>query len=159
MICATAQSSRNSSWVSQRLRSTSSRWTTASTPPNPCRASQVKEKNRSASEAGRGRGAGTVSLAAALDGGDGRGGGMPDYRCASACLSTIFPARGDLTSPGGKSLATCLPVIDIENLSAILSLSSHALVPSCALLPPFPSAGASPSCLVLLKHCICRSAS
>lgn len=49
MICATAQSSRNSSCVSQRLRSTISRWITASTPPNPCKASQVNEKNRSAS--------------------------------------------------------------------------------------------------------------
>jgi hypothetical protein len=54
MICATAQSSMNSSRVSHWRRSTSSICTTASTPPKPCKASQVKAQNSSASECGRG---------------------------------------------------------------------------------------------------------
>ena len=57
MICATAQSSTNSSFVIQRFFSTSSRCTTASTPPKPCRASQVKDQNRSVGLRGCGRGA------------------------------------------------------------------------------------------------------
>ncbi len=54
-IWATAQSSMNSSFVSQPLRSTSSRCTTARTPPKPCRASQVKDQNSSLQSRGAGR--------------------------------------------------------------------------------------------------------
>ena len=57
IICATAQSSRNSSAVSQRFFSTISRCTTASTPPKPCSASQVNETNRSRVGRGCGRSA------------------------------------------------------------------------------------------------------
>src|SRR5258708_40187449 len=71
MIWATAQSSTNSSLVSQRFFSTSSRCTTASTPPKPCRASQVKDQNRSRRLAGAGRCAG----ASAVSGGGGALGG------------------------------------------------------------------------------------
>jgi succinate dehydrogenase/fumarate reductase flavoprotein subunit len=59
---ATAQSSTNCSRVSQRLRSTNSRCTTANTPPNPCSASQENEKNKSAKE----RGAAGLCVAAVL---------------------------------------------------------------------------------------------
>src|SRR5256885_7288152 len=72
MIWATAQSSTNSSLVSQRFFSTSSRCTTASTPPKPCRASQVKDQNRSRRLAGAGRCAGASAVSC---GGGGRGGG------------------------------------------------------------------------------------
>src|SRR5256885_7262993 len=72
MIWATAQSSTNSSLVSQRFFSTSSRCTTASTPPKPCRASQVKDQNRSRRLAGAGRCAGASAVSC---GGGGWGGG------------------------------------------------------------------------------------
>ena len=55
MIWATAQSSTNSSSVIQRFFSTSSRCTTASTPPKPCSASQVNDQNKSAGLRGWGR--------------------------------------------------------------------------------------------------------
>jgi len=60
MICATAQSSTNSSFVIQRFFSTNSRCTTASTPPKPCSASQVKDQNRSVGLRGCGRAGVTV---------------------------------------------------------------------------------------------------
>src|SRR5256885_7431395 len=75
MIWATAQSSTNSSLVSQRFFSTSSRCTTASTPPKPCRASQVKDQNRSRRLAGAGRCAGASAVSC---GGGNLGGGGGD---------------------------------------------------------------------------------
>jgi hypothetical protein len=55
MTWATAQSSRNSSVVIQRFFSTNSLCTTANTPPKPCKASTVKETNKSVIDWGRGR--------------------------------------------------------------------------------------------------------
>jgi len=46
--------STNCVFVSQRLRSTSSRCATGSTPPKPCSASRLKAKNSSVADAGRG---------------------------------------------------------------------------------------------------------
>ena len=70
-ICATAQSSTNWALVIQRFFSTSSRCTTASTPPKPCRASQLKDQNRSPSELG--------VCSEATSGGAMGGAGMPHY--------------------------------------------------------------------------------
>lgn len=61
MTWTTARSSRNSSTVSHCLRSTISRSSTATTPPEPCRASQVNERNRSAGERGAGSRHATLS--------------------------------------------------------------------------------------------------
>ncbi len=59
--CPTVRNSRNCALVSQRFFSHSSRWATASTPPKPCSASQVKPQNSSAGDAGRASATGSVT--------------------------------------------------------------------------------------------------
>src|SRR5687767_2842188 len=81
---ATAQSSRNSSAVSQRFFSTISRCTIASTPPKPCKASQVKETKRSPMDRGCGRWGAAASVGAGCI--------APDYGRRAAAPFADTPA-------------------------------------------------------------------
>ena len=120
-----ASASTNSSRVSQRFCSQSARCVTAITPPNPCRASQLKVRKSSRSDSGRGRVAvlpsmsSGVALASSTTGASGES-GTPYAFAGSrvACHDTNCgpPARMTQTEWNCRSFVISLPCTVTSNV-------------------------------------------